>query len=108
MAHEFNNSRGIILGFAEEVRSELPPADHNHRALLIIEEETRRCQKILQELLQLTRPTGPEPAWTNIRETVEKSLALVANRLHKRSTCTRDSMSNSRRFTSTQNNWNRS
>jgi signal transduction histidine kinase len=83
MAHEFNNPLGIILGFAEEVRSELPPGDHNHRALLIIEEETRRCQKIIQELLQFTRPTGPEPAWTNIRETVEKSLALVANHLYK-------------------------
>ena len=65
------------------MRSELPPGDHNHRALLIIEEETRRCQKIIQELLQFTRPTGPEPAWTNIRETVEKSLALVANHLYK-------------------------
>ena len=83
MAHEFNNPLGIILGFAEEVRSELPPGDHNHRALLIIEGETRRCQKIIQELLQFTRPTGPEPAWTNIRETVEKSLALVANHLYK-------------------------
>ena len=83
MAHEFNNPLGIILGFAEEVRGDLVLDDPNRRALEIIEEETRRCQKIIQELLQFTRPTGPELAWTRVSEVVEKSLALVENHLYK-------------------------
>ena len=40
-------------------------------------------RKIIQELLQFTRPRGPEPAWTDVRESVEKSLALIENHLYK-------------------------
>ena len=47
MAHEFNNPLGIILGFVEDMKSSIDPSDPNYRSLQIIDEETRRCSKIV-------------------------------------------------------------
>ena len=82
IAHEFKNPLGIILGFAEECAR---TAAWRSQSQSVVDYRGRdpALSKIIQELLQFTRPTGPEPAWTNIRETVEKSLALVANHLYK-------------------------
>ena len=52
MAHEFNNPLGIVMGFTQELLNECEPDSRNYQALKIIDEETRRCQKIIQELLQ--------------------------------------------------------
>lgn len=48
MGHEFNNPLGIIMGFVEDI---LAGADLDHpdyQSLQIIDEETKRCQKIIQ------------------------------------------------------------
>jgi PAS domain S-box-containing protein len=84
MAHEFNNPLGIIMGFAQHLQSEADPASSNYQALKIIDDETRRCQKIIQELLQFARPKSSELKPTQIKETVEKTLNLVANHLYKK------------------------
>jgi PAS domain S-box-containing protein len=83
MAHEFNNPLGIVLGFTQELLSECEPDNRNYQALKIIDEETRRCQKIIQELLQFARPKDADPAPTDVRLTVEKTLNMVSNRLYK-------------------------
>jgi PAS domain S-box-containing protein len=83
MAHEFNNPLGIVMGFAQDLMSELDPADPHHRYLKIIDEETKRCQKIIQELLQFSRPSAAELRPTEIEKLVEKSAHLVENRLYQ-------------------------
>ena len=51
MAHEFNNPLGIIMGFAQDLLSETDPSNPQYQGLKIIDEEAKRCQKIIQELL---------------------------------------------------------
>ncbi len=83
MAHEFNNPLGIVLGFAEDILMEKQPSDPEYPALKIMQEETKRCQKIIQDLLEYSRPRSVEKCACDAGELVEKSLQLVANRLHK-------------------------
>jgi len=54
MAHEFNNPLGIVMGLAQDLLNETDPSSGQYRALKIIDEKTKRCQKIIQELLQFT------------------------------------------------------
>jgi signal transduction histidine kinase len=83
MAHEFNNPLGIVMGFAQDLMSEVDPAGPHYRYLKIIDEETKRCQKIIQELLQFSRPTAAELRPTGIQQLIEKTAHLVENRLYQ-------------------------
>ena len=83
MAHEFNNPLGIVMGFVQELIGETNGSDPRYQSLKIIDEETKRCQRIIQELLQFSRPGNIEFSLTNIREVVDKTLAMVKNHLFK-------------------------
>lgn len=83
MAHEFNNPLGIVMGFAQDLLSETEPRDPRYRSLQIIDEETRRCEKIIQDLLQFARPKSTDLHPSDVKQIVEKSLGLVANHLYK-------------------------
>ena len=83
MAHEFNNPLGIIMGFAEDLLNDLDPNDSNYRSLKIIEEEAKRCSKLVGDLMQIARPTSAEFSSVSIPEAIEKTLQLVNNRLYK-------------------------
>jgi PAS domain S-box-containing protein len=83
MAHEFNNPLGIVMGFTQELMSETDPSSPHYRALKIIDEETRRCEKIIQDLLQFARPKSTDLCPTDVKEVLEKTLGLVANHLYK-------------------------
>ena len=83
MAHEFNNPLGIVMGFAQQLLSEFEPDTPNHQALKIIDEETRRCQRIIQELLQFSRPKNADLCPTDVKAAIDKSLNMVSNRLYR-------------------------
>jgi PAS domain S-box-containing protein len=83
MAHEFNNPLGIVMGFAQDMLSETDPSSQNYHSLKIIDEETRRCQKIIQELLEFARPRSTDLGLTDVKEMIEKTLTLVSNHLYK-------------------------
>jgi two-component system NtrC family sensor kinase len=83
MAHEFNNPLGIILGFAEDLLHSVQPGDANHRSLQIINDEARRCKRIIQDLMDYSRPRAANLSMTNIHDLVTKTLHLVENRLYK-------------------------
>jgi len=83
MAHEFNNPLGIIMGFVQELFSETNDSDPRYQSLKIIDEETKRCQRIIQELLQFARPGNSELSPTNIREVIDKTVAMVKTHLFK-------------------------
>jgi len=54
LAHEINNPLGVILGYARLLGRH---ADEGQlRDLRVIEDETRRCQQIVEGLLDLSRP----------------------------------------------------
>jgi signal transduction histidine kinase len=52
VAHEINNPLGVIIGYVRLLERGEPLAP----ALRIIEDEARQCQRIVQGLLDLTRP----------------------------------------------------
>jgi signal transduction histidine kinase len=83
MAHEFNNPLGIIMGFVQDMLSTMDPADSNYRALQIVDEEAKRCSKIVRDLREFARPKGTEFCSISIAELIVKTLQLVENRLYK-------------------------
>jgi PAS domain S-box-containing protein len=83
MAHEFNNPLGIVMGFTQELISETDPSHPHYRSLRIIEEESKRCEKIIQDLLQFARPKSTDLCPTDVKQALEKTLGLVANHLYK-------------------------
>lgn len=83
MAHEFNNPLGIVMGFAEDLLIDKQPSDPEYQALKIMHEETKRCQKLIQDLMEYSRPRSVEKQACDLGELVEKSFRLVANRLQK-------------------------
>ena len=83
MAHEFNNPLGIVMGFTQELLDEANPESRNFQALKIIDEETRRCQRIIQELLQFARPRSADLCPTDIKQAIDKTMNMVTNRLYK-------------------------
>jgi len=83
MAHEFNNPLGIVMGFTQQLLTEFEPNTPNHQALKIIDEETKRCQRIIQELLQFSRPKNADLCPTDVKQAIDKTMNMVANRLYK-------------------------
>jgi two-component system NtrC family sensor kinase len=83
MAHEFNNPLGVIMGFTQDLLTEIDPSSPSYRSLQIIDEESQRCKKIIEELLQFARPGAADLHATDIRDVVEKTMKLLSNRLYK-------------------------
>ncbi|MBI3995575.1 MAG: hypothetical protein HY349_06335, partial [Nitrospirae bacterium] len=83
LAHEFNNPLGIVIGFAQDLLTEVDPADSRYQSVKIIEEEARRCKKIMQDLLDFGRQTPPQFTQMEPMELVRKSIDLLSTRFHK-------------------------
>ena len=83
MAHEFNNPLGIIMGFVEDLLSGIDPADPQFQSLQIIDEEAKRCQRIIQDLMQFARPAATTPHLTDIGSLIAKTLKMIDTRLYK-------------------------
>jgi PAS domain S-box-containing protein len=83
MAHEFNNPLGIVMGFTQDLMSETDPSHPHYRSLKIIDEESKRCEKIIRDLLQFARPKSTDFCPTDVKQVIEKTLGLVANHMYK-------------------------
>ena len=77
MAHEFNNPLGIILGFAQSLLDTLSPADPNYQHVQIIAEEAKRCEKLVQELLEFGRPKNSDFILTDVEQIIQRTMNLV-------------------------------
>jgi len=51
IAHELNTPLGNILGYTQLIKKDLPEQGEPHEHVTIIEDETRRCSKIIDDLL---------------------------------------------------------
>lgn len=83
MAHEFNNPLGIVLGFTQDLLGGMDPSDPNYKCLQIIDEEAKRCEKIVQDLLEFARPRSADFIRTDVNEVMKKTLDMVSSRLFK-------------------------
>lgn len=83
MAHEFNNPLGIILGFAQGLLAGMDPSDVNYRHVQIIADEAKRCERLVQELLEFGRPKNGEFSSIDLKTIIAKTLELVQSRAAK-------------------------
>jgi len=80
IAHELNNPLASVLGYAQLVRDSVED-ERLSRRLARIDEEARRCRKIVHNLLSFARRHEPERRPLSLNETVESVATLLAYQL---------------------------
>lgn len=80
IAHEINNPLTGILLYSSNLSKKAEPGPFKE-GLDIIMQETQRCKKIIQGLLDFSREKKPQKILANINKVIEKSLALMDNEL---------------------------
>ncbi len=82
IAHEINNPLMNIMSLAALVEENLGDADHQIRAdLSAIQQEGRRCARIVQGVLNFARSTEPECRPIPLEELIRETLVLFRHRL---------------------------
>jgi len=79
VAHEINNPLGVILGYAGYIEGKLAPDDPNYKYIHEIKRESKRCKKIVQDLLSYARTPQPVLENTDINELLEQIVDFAAN-----------------------------
>jgi two-component system NtrC family sensor kinase len=79
VAHEINNPLGVILGYAGYLENKLDPQDPNYHFIHEIKRESKRCKKIVQDLLNYARTPRPEFAKTDLNQLLDQIVSFAAN-----------------------------
>ncbi|ABQ25623.1 cache domain-containing protein [Geotalea uraniireducens] len=79
VAHEINNPLGVILGYAGYLEGKMSADDPNFRFIHEIKRESKRCKKIVQDLLSYARTPKPTLEETDINELLEQIVDFAAN-----------------------------
>lgn len=79
VAHEINNPLGVILGYAGYLEGKMNEDDPGYTYIHEIKRESKRCKKIVQDLLNYARTPKPVLAETNLNELLEQIAAFAAN-----------------------------
>lgn len=78
VAHEINNPLGIILGFSQTIKNQIPPTDSARMGLEFIEKEALRCKDLVQNLLVFSRASQTEQhEEIDFNATIADALSLV-------------------------------
>jgi len=81
VAHEINNPLGSILLFVRLVLQKAPDEGNVRDNLERIEKETKRCQNIVQGLLDFARQREPKAEPLNINDILAKTIAIFENQV---------------------------
>jgi two-component system NtrC family sensor kinase len=79
VAHEINNPLAVILGYAGHIEGKLAPEDPLYRYIHEIKRESKRCKKIVQDLLSYARTPKPALESTDINELLGQIVDFAAN-----------------------------
>ena len=79
VAHEINNPLGVILGYAAYIEGKLSPEDPNYKYIHEIKRESKRCKKIVQDLLSYARTPQPTLEVTDINALLGQIVDFAAN-----------------------------
>ncbi len=79
VAHEINNPLAVILGYAGHIEGKLAPDDPLYRYIHEIKRESKRCKKIVQDLLSYARTPKPALESTDINELLGQIVDFAAN-----------------------------
>src|SRR6266699_1678783 len=83
IAHEVKNPLAGILAYAQLALRKLTPTDALFESLETIEKETRRCKKIMENLLKFARQEKIQFQITDVNRVVEDTAAIAANQLEQ-------------------------
>ena len=81
IAHEVKNPLAGILGCAQLSLLEVEPGSMVATNLEIIEKETARCKKIIENLMRFARQEDTELEPTDVNQTVRDAVAIVNHQL---------------------------
>ncbi len=79
VAHEINNPLGVILGYAGYLENKLGEDSPHYRYIHDIKRESKRCKKIVQDLLSYARTPNPTLENTDINELLDQIVDFAAN-----------------------------
>jgi signal transduction histidine kinase len=79
IAHEINNPLAGVLLYSSNMIKKVPKGDALEEGLQIIIDETIRCRKIIQGLLEFSKGREPTKAPTDINENIVKALNILEN-----------------------------
>jgi two-component system, NtrC family, sensor kinase len=79
VAHEINNPLGVILGYAGYLEGKLAPDDPNYKYIHEIKRESKRCKKIVQDLLSYARTPQPVLEEINLNGLLDQIVDFAAN-----------------------------
>ncbi len=79
VAHEINNPLGVILGYAGYLESKMSEDDPNYQYIHEIKRESKRCKKIVQDLLSYARTPRPTIEPTDINDLLQQIVDFAAN-----------------------------
>ena len=79
IAHEINNPLAGVLLYSSNMIKKVPKGEALEEGLQVIIDETIRCRKIIQELLEFSKGSDPAKAPTDINGTVIKALNILEN-----------------------------
>ena len=79
VAHEINNPLGVILGYAGYLEGKFEPEDPNYTYIHEIKRESKRCKKIVQDLLSYARTPKSVMEVTDLNALLEQIVNFAAN-----------------------------
>jgi len=79
VAHEINNPLGVILGYAGYLESKTPQEDPTYNYIHEIKRESKRCRKIVQDLLGYARTPKSVLELTDINTLLDQIIEFAAN-----------------------------
>lgn len=91
VAHEINNPLGVILGYAGYLEGKMGEDDPNYKYIHEIKRESKRCKKIVQDLLSFARTPRPSLEAVNLNDLLTQIVDFAANHTDMRGvTITKD------------------
>ncbi len=79
VAHEINNPLGVILGYAGHLEKKVDQDDPNYAFIHEIKRESKRCKKIVQNLLSYSRTPRPILEPTEINRLLSQIIDFAGN-----------------------------
>ena len=79
VAHEINNPLGVILGYAAYLEGKMSEDEPGYKYIHEIKRESKRCKKIVQDLLNYARTPKPVLTETNLNALLEQIADFAAN-----------------------------
>ena len=79
VAHEINNPLGVILGYAGYMEKKIEADSPLAIFVQDIKRESKRCKKIVQDLLSYARTPNPQLEKTDLNELLEQILDFASN-----------------------------